>query len=86
MAHQDAGKAADVAADARNRGWRTFVQGVGVDVALAVLTALTALTSGEVRWTRAYWIALAGLVARSAVVALVAAVSRRVYPPSTVDN
>lgn len=85
MAHQDAGRAADVAADARNRGWRTFVQGVGVDVALAVLTALTAST-GEIRWTRAYWLALAGLLARSAVVALVAAVSRRVYPPSTAGD
>lgn len=83
MAHQDIGRAAEVAADARNRGWRTFAQGVGVDVALALLTALAAVSVSDIRWTRTYWLVLGASLAKSAVQGLVSALARRAIPPRT---
>lgn len=69
-------------ADARNRAWRTLVQGLGVDVAAAVaLAVLPSLSGAEFAWTREYWLTVAGLAGRSAVVAAVSYVARRVRAP-----
>lgn len=70
-------------ADANNRAVRTFVQGLGLDVATAlVLVLVTTLTTVE--WTREYWYALLVLLAKTAVHAVVSYVSRKVVPPAVV--
>ena len=70
--------------DARSRAWRTLAQGLLVDVLAAVVLAVgPSLLGGDFAFTRAYWLALAGLAAKSAVTAVVAYVMRRVIPPPT---
>jgi hypothetical protein len=71
---------AAVAADARNRAWRTLVQGLALDVGAAVVGVLVAEVA-DVRWTRAYWALVGGLVAKSALQAAVAFAARRLVPP-----
>jgi len=73
---------ADAATDARNRAFRTFVQSLGVDVAAAVLLAVTPLLA-DVHWEKGYWLAVGALAARSAVTAAVSWVARKVLPPAT---
>ena len=71
-----------VHADARNRAWRTLVQGLAVDVAAAVVLAvLPSLSGAGFAWTREYWLAVAGLAGRSAIVAAVSYVARRIKAP-----
>ena len=66
--------------DARNRAWRTLLQGLGIDVAAALVVVLTpALTTVE--WTPVYWTTLGLLAAKSIVQAVVAFVARKVVPP-----
>ena len=68
-------------ADARNRAWRTFVHGLLLDVTTAVVVIL--LTElHEIRWTRAYWVAIGGLVAKTVIQSVVSYVARRLAPPS----
>lgn len=69
-------------ADARSRALRTFAQGLALDVGVAVVSvAATAL--GDVRWTKAWWTLLGGLLVKTAVQSGVAYVQRRVgRPPS----
>ena len=69
---------ASVSTDARSRALRTAVQGLLVDVSVAVVGAVA-----DVRWTRAYWAALGLLVAKTAVQSAVSYVARRVVPPAT---
>lgn len=69
-----------VQADARNRAWRTLVQGLGYDVATAVVLVLVA-TVGDLQWTRAYWITLGLAVAKSAVLSGVAYFARLLVKP-----
>lgn len=72
-----------VAADARNRAWRTFLQGLLVDVVAAVVLAIgPALAGDDFAWSRAYWLTIAGLAGRSAITAGVSYVARRVVPPT----
>lgn len=72
----------DTGTDARNRAWRTLVQSLGVDVAAAVVLAVTPLLA-NIEWKQSYWIAVGLLAARSAVTALVSWVARKVVPPAT---
>jgi hypothetical protein len=67
-------------ADARNRAWRTFAQGLGIDVVTAVAGAVT-LPLNDVTWTRVYWVGVTSLAAKTAVQTAVAYVARRVVPP-----
>lgn len=67
-------------ADARNRAWRTLLQGLGIDVAVAVVAVLTPLLT-NIEWTQAFWLGVAGLVGKSVVQAVVAYVARKVVPP-----
>jgi hypothetical protein len=73
-----------VETDARNRGWRTLMQGLGLDVAVAAATALVAGAAGGVEWTRLYWIALGLAVAKSAVQGAISYFARKFVPPATV--
>lgn len=67
----------EVKADAKNRAWRTFVQGLGLDVLVAVtLVAMTAFTNIE--WTKEYWIAL-GLTLAKSILQAVASYFMRVF-------
>jgi hypothetical protein len=72
-----------VETDARNRALRTLVQGLVLDVAAAVVTALVAGIATGIEWTGTYWIALGLAVAKSAVTAAVSYAARKVVPPAT---
>lgn len=68
-------------ADAKNRAWRTFVQGLALDVA-TTLVMLLATTLPGVQWTRTWWLALGGLLAKTAVQTAVAYLARKLVPPA----
>lgn len=68
------------AADASNRAWRTLMQGLLLDVLVAVgMVLVTSLTSVE--WTRKYWLALAALLLKTTIQAVVSYLSRKIVPP-----
>ncbi len=69
-------------ADARNRAFRTFVQGFGLDVAAGAATALAVGIAGGIEWTRLYWVALGLAVAKSVVQAAVSYFARKFVPPA----
>jgi hypothetical protein len=70
-------------ADARNRAFRTFAQGLAVDVTAAVvLTVGPALAGSDFAWSRAYWLTLAGLAGKTAITSAVSYVARRVKAPT----
>lgn len=69
--------------DARNRAFRTFVQGLGVDVVGAVTLAVgPALAGADFAWSRAYWLTVAGLAGKTAILSAVSYVARRVKAPA----
>ena len=70
-----------VEADAKNRAWRTLLQSLGVDVAAAIVLAVTPLLA-SIEFTAPYWAAVGLLAARSAITALVSWVARKVVPPT----
>ncbi len=69
-----------VQADARNRAWRTLLQGLGYDVATAVVLVLV-VTVGDLQWTRAYWLTVGLAVAKSVVVSAVSYFARLLVKP-----
>lgn len=72
--------APDVEADARNRALRTFVQGLALDLLLAV-----ALTVGEaVEATSVDWRLLGLAVVKTAVTTAASYVARKLAPPAVV--
>lgn len=71
-----------VARDAANRAFRTLIQGLAFDVAAAIVVALSAAIAPGIEWTRAYWIALALAVGKSAVVSIVSYFARKLVPPA----
>lgn len=66
--------------DARNRALRTFLQGLLLDVAAATVVVLLA-TFSTIEWTGAYWLAVAGLVGKTVLMATVSYLARRLVPP-----
>lgn len=70
----------DPQADARNRAWRTLLQGLGIDIVVALVAVLTPLLT-DVEWTAAFWTGVAALAGKSVVQAVVAFVARKVVPP-----
>lgn len=72
---------ATVEVDARNRAWRTFVQGLGIDVLAAVVVTLLPMVT-VLEWSLAWWLALGLAVSRSALGALVAYLARKLVTPS----
>lgn len=71
------------AADARNRAFRTFVQGLGVDVAAAVALAVGPAVAGDsFAWTRTYWVTVALLALKTAVQSGVSYLARKAAVPA----
>lgn len=69
-------------ADAKNRAFRTLVQGLLYDVGAAVVLVLyDATQSSDFAFEKTYWMTVGGLVAKSAVVSGVAYVMRLMKPP-----
>ncbi len=74
---------ADTGTDARNRAWRTLVQGLLTDVLGAVVLAVApALAGADFAWTTPYWAAVGLLAAKTAVQSVVSYIGRRVVPPA----
>lgn len=70
------------AADARNRAFRTFVQGLGLDVAAAVVLSVGPSVAGaDFAWTRAYWATVGLLAAKTAIQSVVSYLARKWFPP-----
>lgn len=67
-------------ADAKNRSWRTVLQGLAIDVSTGVVLVL-AVAVTDLVWTRAYWLALGLSLARTIVQAIVAYFFRLLVPP-----
>ena len=61
-------------------GVRTFLMGLGLDVAIGVTLYLVTVI-GNLEWTRTYWVVLGLGVARSAIMSAVAYLARRLLPP-----
>lgn len=69
-------------ADARNRAWRTFWQGLAIDLAAALLLAVgPALVGADFAWSGAYWSALGLLAAKTAIQTAVSFAARKLIPP-----
>jgi hypothetical protein len=67
--------------DARERAVRTFFQGLGIDVGVALLLVL-ATTFTDIDWTGAYWTTLGLLLAKTFLQSVVSNLVRRLVPPS----
>ncbi|MDG4784367.1 hypothetical protein O7626_41135 [Micromonospora sp. WMMD1102] len=72
---------ASASADAKNRAFRTFWQGLLVDVG-AVLAAVLVVALGDIQWTETYWIGVASLVGKTVITAVVSYVARKTVPPA----
>ena len=70
----------DEQADARNRSFRTLVQGFVLDVATALVLVL-ALAFTNIEWTSEYWVALGLTAAKSVLQAGVAYLMRLLVKP-----
>ncbi len=70
-------------ADARQRTVRTVLQGLAIDVSVAVVLVL-AVAFTSIDWTRTYWIALGLSLARTVLQAGVAYAMRLLVPPARV--
>ena len=66
--------------DARQRALRTLAQGLALDVAAAVVMVLSAALPG-VEWTGRWWLALLGLLGKTALTAVASWAHRQVLPP-----
>jgi hypothetical protein len=67
----------ELAADARNRSWRTFLNGITVDVAIALLLVLTQSVGSAQGWDDFEWGVLAFTFAKTAVMTAGSYVLRR---------
>lgn len=67
--------------DAADRAFRTLMQGLSLDVAIAAVTTLSVAIAPGIEWTKAYGLALAGTVAKSAVLSVVSYAYRKLVPP-----
>jgi len=74
-------------ADARNRGVRTFLQGLGIDIAVALVITLGPLLVGsDFAFSRDYGLTLGLLAAKTVVTAVVSYVTRKLLPPQFVPD
>ncbi|MEO3923021.1 hypothetical protein ABGB07_03945 [Micromonosporaceae bacterium B7E4] len=74
---------ASASADARNRAFRTFVQGLGTDVIGATaLAVVPALSGSDFAWSGQYWTAVGLLAAKTAILTVVSYVARKTVPPA----
>lgn len=69
--------------DAKDRAWRTFLQNIGVDVAVAVGPVVYDAVAGwDGAFTAAYWVPVGVSVAKTAAVVVLAYVMRLKKPPA----
>jgi hypothetical protein len=71
-----------VESDARTRAFRTFVQGLAVDVLAAAGVAVAAAISGGISWTQTYWVTFGLALGKSVVTAGLSYIARKVVPPA----
>jgi hypothetical protein len=69
--------------DAQVRGFRAFMQGLGIDVAVAATVFLVTVIT-DLQWTRTYWIMVGLGLARSIIQGIVAYFARKFIKPSNV--
>jgi hypothetical protein len=69
--------------DAQVRGWRSFVQGLLIDIAVSATVFLVTVIS-DLEWTRVYWIAVSLGLAKSVVQGIVAYFARKLVKPANV--
>lgn len=72
--------------DATNRGWRTFLQGLAIDVAVGVALVLVTVFNGADGWGDIQWAILGFSLAKSVVQAVAAFVMRRFLDESSVPT
>jgi hypothetical protein len=72
-------------ADARQRSFRSLLQGLGIDL-LVALTLSVATLIGDLRWTREYWLLLGATVLKSVVQASASYVMRIYVKPSSISK
>lgn len=70
-----------VAADAKERGIRSFLWGLMIDCGVAITLFLLTVIS-DVEWTSTYWTMLGLGVAKSVVQGVVAYFARKLLPPA----
>jgi hypothetical protein len=70
--------------DARVRGWRSFVQGLLIDVTVAATVFLLTVIS-DLEWTRVYWIMVGLGLAKSVVQGIVSYLARKLVKPANVS-
>ena len=80
MAHYSNESAVAVQKDARERSFRSLLQGLAVDVSIAVILVL-ATTVSSLEWTAAYWQVLGLTVAKSGIQAMVSYLMRFYVTP-----
>lgn len=74
-------------ADARNRGARSFWQGLGIDVAvMLIVTVGPLLLSNDFAFTGPYWTIVGTSAAKTVVSAVVSYVTRKLIPPHFVPD
>lgn len=66
-------------ADARNRAWRTLVQGLAFDVAAAVVLVVFTAVSKANDWSQLEWSLIGFAVSKSAIVAALSYLMRTVF-------
>lgn len=66
--------------DAEDRGWRTLLQGLAIDMATAIVLSLAVLMSG-IDWTWAFWGVIGSNVAKSVIQSVVAYFMRLLVKP-----
>jgi hypothetical protein len=68
--------------DARNRAARSFIQGMLVDITVALVVAVAPLILGQgFTWEARWWAAVGLLAAKSVVQSAVSYLARKLVPP-----
>jgi hypothetical protein len=70
--------------DARNRAWRTFLQGLGLDVLVAIATLVVTLTQSPDAWQG--WAVVGASLARTVAQAAASYVMRRFLDQSPIPT
>lgn len=77
----------EVRADARDRAWRTFLQNIGLDLAVMLgPILLDAVTRWDGAFTSTYWLPVGISLAKTAALVVVAYVMRLKKPPASQNS
>ena len=78
--HTDEYAAELTKSDAKDRAWRTLLQGLAIDVAVTLVLFLYTATA-SIEWTKAYWTLLGLSLAKTVIQTAVSSLMRRLVPP-----